>query len=1190
MESNLSSEFLDELERGAHEIYDQYNLGQLNSPDNLQSSGYRSLDDILATISPQKNPTTFSQMSSLISHNKEEASSSRVLSPRVVRLSDFDISTSTSVSSLSSSTNHNQSSQRNKIPTSRDSGHSRSSKPGAQFPFDSSFEEKIGTSFSENQSQRDQPKFRANDKKNISPHYNSRSHYSSGRNIHRNSKAKDIHGYKKNKNSTESYSSDYYSNREKNTQPYKNTSSFLQISYQPLEPIRRNSNKEFNTPTTIPKQQLSRNPKRKLSFDSSPSKSHVNESCITGLNNSASESPKRVSFKDDQVRKRKHSTEVQKILENICDKMLNLKNDDESLIEILLWIYTWLNKLSNYVGEDKFDDEMEFFPNEMRIISERAYSILDQEVDEREKMICLKILSFLGPNISENVTEELSNYLTIKGYHFIFKEVVRCHFRMGNEGILSLLKVSQDVNGFWETLVLTFLANHPQIIETIIVPFLVEDLRAYQNHRHQSKIIQALARLGKRAVSALPEISEELISGSVNRRLSALAIRNTGESGENLLSLLLSRHANPMVREACARSLSRSPNPEPSLKVLVNVDTKYSQKQTSLELLSFEPLKGYLLMDAQLLVGAVQRVVENEVYSPIPPNFELEDLTESLLHFVEGLQTYGKEALLFHGKGSKKREVHVNIADGNYNNHMANQRNETILKSFQNGFAALDLLNSINESHRQKENNPPIRPSQEDFVEAFSHPSFDHIDKCRVNEKLRQRCRDHKWAMFILDRRYYLHDSKTNHDSREYERNFEPHSQKSNPELESSTQSFLEHSSFEQQKKHKTIWHNETFTALIKGFEDEDYNVREICIKAFSGLNQKQDEGNETNALSDDMMSMVVDALIFSLDDCYPQIRQSALKVLSNYGSQGAPNAGKYILSLLKDEFWKVRLTACVTLRAFVSEFETHHSLPKQLRSILIDGSIPRKEVACTLVCLGSKGEQILLDLVYHSRDTALKSKGPRVRAAAVQGFAFVDLSPSSFSQRIVQTLFRTASKDESVIVRSMAIAVLGVMNRKYRDSIPLIATKSLLPFLYNIMKDSDPNVREAAATVLSSCGAQGELLLIEGALKDSNALIREGSVFGLMYTGARSIRSLLVALEDHAAPVRRRTEITLEHMGAKEIVDTLKQRPPDQIRSVMRYTWSLLKSKKSNSKIFKILHSVVEELNNFLQSIDSDE
>jgi HEAT repeat protein len=87
--------------------------------------------------------------------------------------------------------------------------------------------------------------------------------------------------------------------------------------------------------------------------------------------------------------------------------------------------------------------------------------------------------------------------------------------------------------------------------------------------------------------------------------------------------------------------------------------------------------------------------------------------------------------------------------------------------------------------------------------------------------------------------------------------------------------------------------------------------------------------------------------------------------------------------------------------------------------------------------------------------------------------------------------------------------------------------------------------VRDTAAELLALSGGNqaGELILIEGALKDSNPIIRASAVHGLYYVGAKTIRSVLLAMKDKDVSVRREACLSLMKFSTADVCAVLSRR-----------------------------------------------
>ncbi len=111
---------------------------------------------------------------------------------------------------------------------------------------------------------------------------------------------------------------------------------------------------------------------------------------------------------------------------------------------------------------------------------------------------------------------------------------------------------------------------------------------------------------------------------------------------------------------------------------------------------------------------------------------------------------------------------------------------------------------------------------------------------------------------------------------------------------------------------------------------------------------------------------------------------------------------GKELIRLLRDSFWKVRTTACVSLGNTGQTVQEETSLV--LKKMLVEGqSNINKHIICeTIVRLGQKGEALLLQLATMNCHLS----NVQLRAAVLQAFHLVDLS-SPHLDSIFQLIFQ---------------------------------------------------------------------------------------------------------------------------------------------------------------------------------------
>lgn len=106
---------------------------------------------------------------------------------------------------------------------------------------------------------------------------------------------------------------------------------------------------------------------------------------------------------------------------------------------------------------------------------------------------------------------------------------------------------------------------------------------------------------------------------------------------------------------------------------------------------------------------------------------------------------------------------------------------------------------------------------------------------------------------------------------------------------------------------------------------------------------------------------------------------------LGRLGESNPLKVAKRLIVLLKDNFWKVRTAACVSLGSLGSSV-SDIAFPA-LTKILRDGSINKVTVCETIVRLGVYGEQILIDILKNVPQSNFKLK-----TAIIQAFELADV------------------------------------------------------------------------------------------------------------------------------------------------------------------------------------------------------
>eukprot|EP01028_Stygiella_incarcerata_P003878 TRINITY_DN180_c0_g2_i1.p1 TRINITY_DN180_c0_g2~~TRINITY_DN180_c0_g2_i1.p1 ORF type:complete len:1266 (+),score=393.45 TRINITY_DN180_c0_g2_i1:155-3952(+) len=368
---------------------------------------------------------------------------------------------------------------------------------------------------------------------------------------------------------------------------------------------------------------------------------------------------------------------------------------------------------------------------------------------------------------------------------------------------------------------------------------------------------------------------------------------------------------------------------------------------------------------------------------------------------------------------------------------------------------------------------------------------------------------------------------------------------------------------------------SEAMAAIVSAMEDPDVLVRIAAADAICSI------GNPYAAHA-------VDYVAQALKDRDSKVRAHAAAALGSLASHAGVEHAKILIELLRDEFHRVRVAACKALSCFGSRSGgCFRKAVHLLGRILRDGSIPRREVAHCMVSLGhqSGGPDALMDILGTKR----MQENTQVRIHAAFGLSFMDCDPDlpvEVLDRVVSVLY-AASHDRVPLVRKAVLESLGVLARNMDSRVMngdrqltsvFLEPRSILPFFYGFLKDNDMMVGDVAGMLLACGGPHGELLLVEGVLRDSRAVIRERAAAGLVHVGPRAIRSLLLALMDQEERVQSACKKTILRFGADAIVEVALERPTRQQHSIIASIHEALGAWKTD-ELSELLHVVVDRL-----------
>ena len=309
----------------------------------------------------------------------------------------------------------------------------------------------------------------------------------------------------------------------------------------------------------------------------------------------------------------------------------------------------------------------------------------------------------------------------------------------------------------------------------------------------------------------------------------------------------------------------------------------------------------------------------------------------------------------------------------------------------------------------------------------------------------------------------------------------------------------------------------EIIKALIRSLKDYSTKVREAAATSLGII-----------GLPEALLS--IDGLIENINDEDVNVRSKIIWAIGRVAEGTDNSIIPFIVNSVQSNMWKVKKASLYTL-AQLGDRCAKNSLP-YLVKLLKESPINKQIIAETLIRLGIEGESVLLKIMSSEPDSNYKLKSAIVRA-----LAFTDITSTNIDF-IVECIFKQG-KNSFALVRKSAIFAIKVLAEKGEEKITYLKRKNVIPFYYDKLKDKDSSIQRYAITCIKSLGPQGELILIEGFVKDANPIVRANCAIGLGELGVHTIRTLLVGLHDEDDGVRATVEkVIVNMMNIGEVVE----------------------------------------------------
>ena len=253
------------------------------------------------------------------------------------------------------------------------------------------------------------------------------------------------------------------------------------------------------------------------------------------------------------------------------------------------------------------------------------------------------------------------------------------------------------------------------------------------------------------------------------------------------------------------------------------------------------------------------------------------------------------------------------------------------------------------------------------------------------------------------------------------------------------------------------------------------------------------------------------------------------------------------LIKYIQSDIWKVRRTALFALSKFGS-IAAEQAIPI-LSKLLIDSPINKSLIAEVIVSMGNLGENKLLEIIEKN------DKNDKLISSITKSFSYVNLNSNNISN-IIQLLCKKLYGNTSSIIRKNCLFSLRKLSnrlKKYNpdinfgenDKYVYLTEKNIIPLFYEKLKDKEFKIQKYAIDCILEFGPKGELIFLEGLLKDKSPIVRLNCAIGLCLSGVHTFRTLInKGLFDNNKSVRTNIQGAILHFfNIDDIVDYFKKK-----------------------------------------------
>ena len=218
------------------------------------------------------------------------------------------------------------------------------------------------------------------------------------------------------------------------------------------------------------------------------------------------------------------------------------------------------------------------------------------------------------------------------------------------------------------------------------------------------------------------------------------------------------------------------------------------------------------------------------------------------------------------------------------------------------------------------------------------------------------------------------------------------------------------------------------------------------------------------------------------------------------------------LIKFIQSDIWKVRRSALYALSKF-GQVASEQAIPV-LSKLILESPINKAIISEVMISLGNLGENKLLEIMEKN------SKNDKLVASITKSFSYINLNSNNIDIIIQLLCEKLYSSTSSIIRKNCLFSLRKLSNRlkKYNpntnfsenDKYIYLTEKNIIPLFYEKLKDKEFQIQKYAIDCILEFGPKGELIFLEGLLKDKSPIVRLNCAIGLCLSGVHTFRTLI--------------------------------------------------------------------------------